>query len=259
VTRVGSLGVWEGEPTAEWERLWKVPYLEAHDTLPSTNDRVRELAGEGAAAFTVVIAETQTAGRGRSGKRWESPPGTGLWMSFLLRPGAEGSPSLVPILVGLATARTIELVCRTLRPEIKWPNDVLVNGLKVGGILCEGVGSDAVVVGVGLNISQRQEDFPPGLRDHATSLAVGGCPAVLRADLAGGVLRTARDLLEPLPNGLDEGLRRELQNKDALAGRTVRTDTGQEGRAIGVARDGALLIETEGTRHAIRGGGISLV
>jgi BirA family biotin operon repressor/biotin-[acetyl-CoA-carboxylase] ligase len=233
--------------------------LEAHDALSSTNDRVRELAGEGAAAFTTVMAETQTAGRGRGGKHWESPAGMGLWMSFLLRPEGKGTPSLTPILVGLATARAIEVSCRGLRPRIKWPNDVLVDGLKVGGILCEGVGPDAVVVGVGLNINQRPEDFPSDLRDHATSLEARGCSGVSRAELAGGVLGQTRNLVDPLPDELDEGLRGELGHRDALAGRTVRTDTGQEGRAIGVARDGALLIEAEGTRHEIRGGGVSIV
>ena len=256
---MGRLDDWEGRPVAAWERLWNVPGFEAFDTLPSTNDRVRELAGEGASAFTVVTAETQTAGRGRSGRRWESPPGSGLWISFLLRPRAEGAPALTPILVGLATARAIEALCPELHPEIKWPNDVLVGGRKVGGILCEGVGRDVIVVGVDLNISQREEDFPSALRDHVTSLVAAGCSGVSRAELAGGLLGEARNLVETLPDELDEGLRMELQRRDALAGRTVRTDTGQVGQAIGVADDGALLIEAEGIRHAVRGGGVSIV
>ncbi len=256
---MGRLELWEGRSRSVWEHLWGVPDVEIHDVLVSTNDRVRELAGEGAAAFTTVIAETQTAGRGRGGKRWESPPGMGLWMSFLLRPEGEGAPSLAPILGGLATARAIEAVCPGLRPRIKWPNDVMVSGLKVGGILCEAVGLDAIVVGVGLNIAQRPEDFPPDLRGRATSLAAVGCSGVSRAELAEGVLRQSRDLAEPLPSGLGEGLRGELQRRDALAGRTVHTDTGLKGRAVGVAQDGALLIETGGTRHAVRGGGVSIV
>ena len=250
---------WEGKPVAVWERLWNVPVFEAYDTLHSTNDRIRELAGEGAAAFTVVIAETQTTGRGRSGKRWESPTGLGLWLSFLLRPPAGGAPALTPILVGLAAARAIEDLCPELHPEIKWPNDVLVSGRKVGGILCEGVGPDAVVVGVGLNISQREQDFPPALRNQATSLEAAGCSGVSRAELARGLLGEARNLVEPLPDGLDEGLRVELRQRDALAGRTVRTDTGQVGQAIEVADDGALMIEAEGIRYAVRGGGVSIV
>ena len=242
-----------------WTRLWSVPCCEAHDALPSTNDRVRELAGQGAAPFTVVIADEQTRGRGRAGRRWESPPGAGLWMSFLLRPDAGVSHALTPILVGLATARAIETLCPALRPEVKWPNDVLIDGRKAGGILCEGVGGEAIVVGVGINVSQGDADFPAALRGRATSLGAAGCEGVSRAALAGAVLREARSLVEPLPDGLDGGLRRELQRRDALAGRTVRADTGQQGRALGVAADGALLIEAEGQVQAIRGGGVRVV
>ena len=256
---MSCLDDWEGEPVSVWKRLWGVPDLEAYHTLLSTNDRIRELAHQGAAAFCVVTAETQTSGRGRSGKRWHSPPGSGLWISFLLRPGSEGARTLTSILVGLAAARAIVALCPELRPEIKWPNDVLLGGRKVGGILCEGVGPDAVVVGVGLNIGQRAEDFPSDLRDRATSLEAAGCAPVSRAELAGGLLGEARRLVEPLPERLDEGLRQELGDRDALAGRTVRTDAGLVGQAVGLADDGALLIEEDGIRHAVRAGGVSIL
>ncbi len=255
---MARLDEWEGEPVAAWERLWNVPRFEAHDTLPSTNDRVRELAGEGAGAFTVVTAETQTGGRGRSGKRWESAAGMGLWISFLLRPEAGGSPALIPILVGLAAAGAVETLCPELRPEIKWPNDVLVNGRKLAGVLCEAVGDDAVVVGVGIDVSQQEEDFPQALRDQATSLEASGCAGVTRARLAGRLLAGARDLVEPPPPKLHEDLRREIRRRDALVGRTVRTDTGRVGQAVGIAHDGALLVESERGRYAIRGGSVRL-
>lgn len=256
---MGRLQTWGQESVSAWESLWGLPGLEAHDEIASTNDRVRELAAEGAAAFTTVIADTQSAGRGRGGKRWESSSGLGLWMSFLVRPRGAGNPALTPLLVGLGVARAIEAVCPGCRPRIKWPNDVEVNDRKVCGILCEGPAPDAIVVGVGLNVHQRPEDFSPALIERATSLGAAGCEGVSLAQVAGEVLRQTRALVEPLPSRLDEGLRGELGRRDALAGRTVRTEAGQEGMAIGIADDGALLIDAEGVRHTIRGGGISLV
>ncbi len=255
---MSCLDTWEGRPVAVWEVLWKIPKFEAHDTLPSTNDRVRELAGGQARAFTVVTAETQTAGRGRSGKRWESAQGVGLWISFLLRPEPQSSPALAPVLVGLATAAAIESLCPELRPQIKWPNDLLVEGRKLAGVLCEVVGSDAVAVGVGINIGHRRADFPKALRDHATSLEAAGCSGLTRSSLAGRLLVEARGLLDPLPSELGEGLRREIRRRDALVGRRVRTDVGRVGKAVGISAHGALLIESEGTRHAITGGSVGL-
>lgn len=252
------LDKWEGHPVVAWELLWNIPKFEAHDTLPSTNDRVRELAGGQANAFTVVTAETQTAGRGRSGKHWESARGMGLWISFLLRLEPGSSPALAPVLVGLATAAATESLCPELRPKIKWPNDVLVDGRKFAGILCEGVGPDAVVVGVGINISHQRVDFPRALRDQATSLEAAGCTGVTRSSLAERLLVEARELLNPLPSELGEALRREIRCRDALVGRRVRTDVGRVGKAVGVSADGALLIESEGTRYAITGGSVGL-
>lgn len=162
-------------------------------TMDSTNLQARQWAKEGAPHGALVVADAQTAGRGRRGRDWVSPPGAGLWCSLVLRPRIP--PEQVPGLtvpVALAVAET----CQTLgvAAGIKWPNDVVVAGRKVCGILLE-TGSDAqghpwVVAGVGINVRQREEDFPPELRATATSLAqacTGGTPphrgAVLHAFL----------------------------------------------------------------------------
>ena len=120
------------------------------------------LAEAGASHFTVVTADSQSAGKGRAGKSWESSSGMGLWISFLVRSAEEVPSALVPILVGLAATRALERLCPSLRPGIKWPNDIEVEGRKLGGILCERAGAGAVVVGVGLNLHQGIEDFDPG-------------------------------------------------------------------------------------------------
>ena len=271
---------WEGESVAVWRRRWNVPHVEVHESLPSTNERARELARDGAAPFSVVIAEAQTAGKGRSGKRWDSPAGMGLWLSFLLRVGSSGEATLgdaalgdaalgdaalgdsalgdaalVPILVGIAVARAIEALCPTSAPGIKWPNDVELDGRKVAGILCEGEGVGTLVVGIGVNVRQSEGDFAPTLHGRAISLAAAGC-RVDRGELARALLTEARLLLDPLPGLFDEALRRELGRRDTLIGRMVNTDAGPEGRAMGISSDGALRVEVDGVSTTIRSGSV---
>lgn len=253
------LGSWEGEPVEEWARRWGVPHVEAYEELPSTNDHLRALARAGASPFTVVIADSQTAGKGRAGKRWASPRGKGLWISFLVKGDPDVPPTLVPILVGLAAIRTLERLCPSLRPGIKWPNDIEVEGRKLGGILCEGMGAGTVVVGVGLNLSQGIEDFDPGLKERAASMEMAGCRDVSRSRVAGELLSAARSLMNPPPALLDEPLRQEVLDHDILKGRTVRTEVGVVGTARGIAADGALLVEVDGRVEEIRAGGVRAV
>ena len=253
------LDLWEGRPVEEWARRWGVPHVEAYDELPSTNDRLRVLAEDGASHFTVVTADFQTGGKGRGGKHWDSPRGMGLWISFLVRSDSDVPPTLVPILVGLAAARALERLCPSLRPGIKWPNDIEVEGRKLGGILCEGAGTGAVVVGVGLNLRQGIEDFDPGLKERAASMEMAGCRGVRRSRVAGELLSAARALVNPPPRLLDERLRQEVRDRDTLNGRTVRTDVGVTGTAMGIAADGALLVKVDGRVEEIRAGGVMAV
>ncbi len=254
-----ALDRWEGRPIQDWERHWGIPRFEAYDELSSTNERLRVLAEAGAAHFTVVTADSQTAGKGRSGKHWESAGGMGLWISFLVRTESVVSPTLVPILVGLAASRALERLCPSLQPGIKWPNDIEVEGRKLGGILCEGAGRGVVVVGVGLNLRQGIEDFGPGLKERAASVEMAGCRGVNRSRLAGELLSAARSLVDPLPAFLDKSLRREVGDRDTLTGRTVRTELGIAGKAIGIAADGALLVDVEGRVEEIRAGGVMAI
>lgn len=143
----------------------------------STNREALEMGLTGAAAGTVVVAETQTSGRGRLGKEWMSPPGTGLYFSIILRPRL--APNDLPKLtlaVGLAVCEALEQTC-DLSPMLKWPNDILLADRKAGGILCESgplqKDNDPVVVaGVGLNLSTPLAAFPEPLQNRATSLAL---------------------------------------------------------------------------------------
>lgn len=148
--------------------------VEIHETIGSTNDRAGTLALENAPHGTVVIADRQTRGRGRSDRTWFSPSGLGLWFSMILRPPVHPSLSCqVLFLSGLALCEAVE-ICTAARPTIKWPNDLLLSGKKLAGILAESkIISDRVqfmVIGIGVNVNHGRNDFPIELREIATSL-----------------------------------------------------------------------------------------
>jgi BirA family biotin operon repressor/biotin-[acetyl-CoA-carboxylase] ligase len=248
---------WEGEPVRVWADLWKLPLLEVHDVLGSTNDRARELAVAGAPPLTVVLAERQTAGRGRSGAAWHSPAGAGLWLSALL-PLAGPVPTHLPLLVGLAAARAAEAVCPGLDVGVKWPNDLEVGGKKAGGILCE-AGERAVIAGVGVNVRQRPEDFPEELAGRAVSLEGAWGRPVARGRLAGALLaELARSCAPPAP-ALTDGGHLELVRRDVLRDRAVATQQAGAGIARGIDVDGALLVERpDGARVRVVAGSVRI-
>lgn len=241
-----------------WERLWEIPLVEVHERVSSTNDRLRVLAREGARPFTTVIAEEQTGGRGRSGRSWWSPHGSGLWLSVLLEGEAEGAPPLTPIVVGVAVARAVAATAPDLSPRIRWPNDVLVGGRKVCGILCEGVTGGRVIAGVGINVSQAPDDFPADLRGRAGSLEAAAGTSVSRPRLAGALLEALGDLFrDGPPRRLDGGLGSEVEALDALRGVRVEAGVGVSGRVLGIAPDGALIVEDrQGRRNRILAGSV---
>ena len=254
---------WEGEPIAVWAELWELngalgevpPTFEVHDELGSTSDRLREMAERGAGSFSVVIAESQSAGRGRRGATWHSPSGSGLWMSVLL-PARSPSVSYVPLLVGLATAGAVDNSVPGAEAGLEWPNDVIVRGTKVAGVLCEAGDGGRVVAGIGVNVRTPPGGFAPDIAERAGSLeALLGC-SVSRASLASEVLRGLRRLAAArLGNVLPEPLLDDLNRRDVLAGRRVRTEQEGRGTARGIARSGALVLERpDGSRvHVVAG------
>ncbi len=247
---------WDGEPVQVWARVWGVPHLEVHDVLTSTNDRAQTLAEEGARPFSVVLAEEQTAGRGRSGRRWHTPRGSGLLLSTLL-PGGGATPlSHLPLLVGLATARAAESVSPRVAVGIKWPNDLLVRGRKVGGILCERH-HGAVVAGVGMNLRQKSADFPPELVGVATSLEAEADGVVSVSSLVTALLRELRSLIGRPTEELDSDIHEELTARDVLREHEVETQMAGRGVARGITGDGALLLEREdGTLQRVVAGSV---
>jgi BirA family biotin operon repressor/biotin-[acetyl-CoA-carboxylase] ligase len=155
----------------------------------STNDLAKTLAQEGAEEGTVVIAEEQTEGKGTKGRRWHSPRGLGLYASVILRPRRRDI-SLLPVVAGIAC---VEAVRKSAGVELrlKWPNDVVWEGKKLGGILSEsgflGRTPSYAILGIGLNVNQKRIDFPPEIRSSATSLLLAAGNVVDRVRLEGSV------------------------------------------------------------------------
>ncbi len=244
---------WEGRSVGAHGEAWGVPFLEIHDALPSTQDRARALAAEGRPPWSVVLADAQTAGRGRSGARWLSEPGAGLWMSVLLPAGA--GPHL-PLVVGLAVAEAVARAAPDLPSAgIEWPNDVTIEDRKIAGVLLEASGS-GIVAGIGLNTRTPPGGYPPELEGRAAALdAWPGGGDVERALLAGHLLETLRSRVARARPRPDAELLAALRARDALVGREVDTEQEGRGRAVGLAEDGALLLEgTDGRRVAVRSG-----
>jgi BirA family transcriptional regulator, biotin operon repressor / biotin---[acetyl-CoA-carboxylase] ligase len=256
---------WEGAAGAELAARWGLPAVHLFARIGSTNDAARALADGGAPHGTLVIAEEQTAGRGRSGRAWSSPAGLGVWMSMVARPADLPAPGLLPVLVGLAAAEAIDPFVRPAVTQVKWPNDLQLARRKIAGILCEGSwdgGSPgAVVVGIGLNVLHAPGDFPDEVRETATSLRIVAGWGPPRAEVAGAVAgAVARALARP-PAQLTGALLEALRRRDALEGRPVRVTGATEtaGTVLGVSPAGALLLRTqEGRLQSVTSGTVRI-
>jgi BirA family biotin operon repressor/biotin-[acetyl-CoA-carboxylase] ligase len=232
----------------------------------STNDVVEKLARDGVEEGVVVFAEKQTHGRGRLGRRWHSPRGLGIYVSVLFRPKvAPTSVTRLTIAAAAALARAVELVTG-LKPEIKWPNDLLLGGRKVAGILTEmNAEMDRVrhaIVGVGVDVNQGRDDFPPELRRSATSLRIEGGRLVSRGELALTLLRELdRDYARAMSDRFEEVVD-EWEARCGTIGQHVVIKTGARelrGRAETLDVDGALLLRTEhGHLERVVGGDVAL-
>jgi BirA family biotin operon repressor/biotin-[acetyl-CoA-carboxylase] ligase len=209
----------------------------------STNERAKALAGKGTPHGTLVTADEQTAGRGRQGRAWTSPPRSAVLMSLVVREPNE----VLPLLAAVAICDALPVEC-----TIKWPNDVWLARRKLAGILVEGRPQQAwAVLGVGLNVSTTE--FPKEIRDSATSLRLAGIETDVEPILDALLLSLDRWLRAPEAAVLDAWRRR-----DAIRGKTVSWASG-EGIAAGIDDSGALLVDTETGRITLQAGEIHLL
>ena len=228
--------------------------------LTSTMDVARQEARQGAAEGTAVVAGEQTGGRGRVKRLWLSPRGS-IAVSIILRPDVVNLPYII-MLASLAVVGSVEAVTG-LKPSIKWPNDILVNGKKVCGILIEnemkGKSVLYTVIGIGINVNFRSADFP-GIPLTATSLADEMGRNVSRQDMVRRLLLELDRLYLSLPD--TEPIYQAWQERLETLGRRVQVKSGEsvlEGVAESVARDGSLLLRhPDGSSTRIIAGDVSL-
>lgn len=232
---------------------WRIHYFER---LDSTQETAGEFAAGGSPQGTVVIAEQQSAGRGRMGRRWHSPPGVNLYMTIILRPKMPAAevPRL-SLMAGVATAETIEAEAPGL-VALKWPNDVWLNGRKVGGIIAEAVADSrqqlsCVLLGIGLNVNLPARGIPNELCNLATSLRVATGRLHDRIALAARLFsRLDSRYMETEARGFG-AVRPVWERYSALTGKRVTIAEGpsrQAGVVRGIDSDGALLLDTGGEK-----------
>ncbi len=230
----------------------------------STNDIVERLARDGVREGVVVFAESQTRGRGRLGRKWVSPAGLGLWFSVLLRPQLPvNAMTQITLMAATAVARAIR-VQTGLVPQIKWPNDILINGRKVVGILTElSAEMDQVryvIVGIGVDVNVL--NFPPELLEIATSLSLAAGRSFVRAEIAAALLRELDRDYTRIQDGDFAVLAEEWERQCVTLGQRVQIHLGDRqlsGRAEALDADGALLLRTDfGRLERIIGGDVRI-
>jgi BirA family transcriptional regulator, biotin operon repressor / biotin---[acetyl-CoA-carboxylase] ligase len=236
------------------------------ESVESTQKIAHHLAYENVPEGTVIIADEQLSGRGRMERKWHSPKYTGIWMSLILRPNIPltKSPQLT-LLTAVSVVQAIEEMT-DLVPEIKWPNDILINGKKVTGILTE-LQAEAdrihsIIIGIGMNVNQKKEDFPLELQETASSLLIETGESVSRAQIIRSIFKNFESLyLLYLEKGffpiklLWEGYAVSIGKN--LRARTLTNTI--EGKALGITDEGVLKIEDDtGVIHHVYSADIEL-
>jgi BirA family transcriptional regulator, biotin operon repressor / biotin---[acetyl-CoA-carboxylase] ligase len=238
---------------------WRIYYF---DEVGSTQRVAADLAEQGIAQGAVVIAEQQTAGRGRMGRQWHSPSGVNLYATIILRPTMPiAEVPRLSLVAGVAAAEALEIAAPG-SVALKWPNDVWLNGRKAGGIIAEAVtdashGLQCVLLGIGLNLNLAARDIPPELRTKATSVLVETGYPCDRVAIALTLLQKLNSRYMETERCGFAAVRPEWERYSALTGRPVTVVDGDSriaGTVIGIDADGALVLETtEGPTRILTG------
>ena len=234
------------------------------DSIDSTNPKAKELAEEGHPSGTLVVADRQTAGKGRRGRSWESPTGIGIFMTLMLKPEINpNNASMLTLVAAMATTRAIRRVTG-VPAMIKRPNDIVMNGKKVCGILTEMSAQfdyiNHIVIGIGINV--HNEDFPEEIAKTASSLYLESGQHIHRASLIEAFLEEFEDVYaEYLKTEDMEGLQKEYDAMLVNRGRQVRVLDPKEpfeGKAMGITKKGELIVDTWESRKLVSSGEVSV-
>lgn len=243
---------------------WAGQELFCFDEIDSTNTKAKELAEQGYPSGTLVVADRQIAGRGRRGRSWDSPAGIGIFMTLLLKPDINpNNASMLTLVTALATAQAISDVTGA-EAKIKWPNDIVINGKKVCGILTEMSAQfdyiNHIVIGIGINV--HNESFPEEIRETASSLLLESGKRIHRANLiarflewfeAGYAIFLQTEDLEGLMkdyNALLVNIQKQV--------RILDPKEPFEGKAIGITKRGELIVDTWESRKLVSSGEVSV-
>ena len=230
----------------------------------STNTQARRLAQTGAVEGEVVVAEAQTQGRGRLGRVWQSPPFVNLYISIVLRPNLlPANAPQITLMAAVALAETVEFFLGR-SAAIKWPNDILLDGKKLAGVLseaaCDSERVEYVILGIGLNLNYHVHEMPLELRTRATSLGYLMGQPVDRESVLRRLIQDLDRCYGELETCGFEALRRRWEERFIWRGRRVRVELGDQvliGRAQGIEPGGALILEAEdGQRRSIVAGDV---
>jgi BirA family biotin operon repressor/biotin-[acetyl-CoA-carboxylase] ligase len=243
---------------------WAGQELFCYDTIDSTNTKAKELAEQGYPSGTLVVADQQIAGKGRRGRSWESPSGCGIFMTLMLKPDINpNNASMLTLVAALATAKAITDVTGA-DARIKWPNDIVIDGRKICGILTEMSAQfdyiNHIVIGIGVNV--HNEQFPEEIRGTAGSLLLACGRRFHRAQLIARFLERFEESYAVFRQTEDlEGLMKEYNALLVNANQQVRVLDPKEpfeGKAIGITKKGELIVDTWESRKLVSSGEVSV-
>lgn len=235
--------------------------------LDSTNTTAYYLAQRGLPEGNIVIADAQSKGRGRLDRTWQSPPGRNLYLSIVLRPPIPVSHApQITLMAGVAVADLLSAYCPG-KVVVKWPNDILINGKKICGILTEmkssPTGVDFIILGIGININMTVEDFDPELRDTATSLRIETGAPTDRLAIAGKLFQLIEKWYGVFLLDGFKGIRDAFLSYANLEGKPIQVvfkNDVQTGVATGIDEDGSILLkDREGVLRRIMAGDVSIM
>ena len=260
---------WEGCGEVGWARRLGVAQVELHGRIGSTSDRARDAVGCGEATPFVIVAERQSAGRGRRERRWLSDCPRGLWFTMAIESGEAMAPA-ASLRAGLAAARGIEEAAGLSNVQVRWPNDLMIEGCKIGGVLCEKVG-EALLVGVGVNLNHAPGELA-AVDQPATSVLAATGRETPRGNALAAIVGELLAGWTDSPSALTSSEIAELSARLELAGRRLRVDgvvsepsgsvrsvRNLSATALAIASDGALeVVDDQGAPSRVVAGSVRL-